>query len=168
MATKALPCVLLFLAASLAGCASTRDQSAADTPAASGSALPADSTSTGGVELSTAGSLPPGVQSAVVHFAFDSDVINAEGQRTVEGWARYLSANQTVTVRLEGHADERGTPDYNQALGERRAIAVRRALMNLGVLESQLSTASYGEIRPLAEGHDEAAWSQNRRVEFVR
>lgn len=166
MATKALPCVLLFLAASLAGCASTRDQSAADSTAGTSSSLPADST--GGVQLSTAGSLPPGVQSAVVHFAFDSDAINAEGQRTVEGWARYLSANQTVTVRLEGHADERGTPEYNQGLGERRAIAVRRALMNLGVLESQLSTVSYGEIRPLAEGHDEAAWSQNRRVEFVR
>lgn len=166
MATKALPCVLLFLAASLAGCASTRDQSAADNTAGTSSSLPADSS--GGVELSTAGSLPPGVQSAVVHFAFDSDAINAEGQRTVEGWARYLSANQTVTVRLEGHADERGTPEYNQGLGERRAIAVRRALMNLGVLESQLSTVSYGEIRPLADGHDEAAWSQNRRVEFAR
>lgn len=166
MATKALPCVLLFLAASLTGCASTRDQSAADNAAGASSSLPADSN--GGVELSTGSSLPPGVQSAVVHFAFDSDAINAEGQRTVEGWARYLSANQTVTVRLEGHADERGTPEYNQGLGERRSIAVRRALMNLGVLESQLSTVSYGEIRPLAEGHDEAAWSQNRRVEFVR
>ncbi|WP_091535629.1 peptidoglycan-associated lipoprotein Pal [Fontimonas thermophila] len=167
MASKTLPCVLLLLAASLTGCASTRDQSAATTPAGSTSAV-ATGPATGAVELSSDSALPPGVQNTVVYFAFDSDEISADAQQTIEAWARYLSANSAVHVRLEGHADERGTTEYNQALGERRANAVRRALINLGVPAGQLSVVSYGETRPAVQGHDESAWSKNRRVEFVR
>jgi peptidoglycan-associated lipoprotein len=70
-------------------------------------------------------------------------------------------------VRLEGHTDERGSPEYNIGLGERRAQAVRRALMLQGVTEAQVTTVSYGEERPAAAGQDETAWAKNRRVEFI-
>ncbi len=166
MASKALTCVLLLLGASLAGCASTRDKNGATGADTGASAYSEPATS--GVQLDVAGGLPAGVDSAVIYFAFDSDVIDAAGKRTVEGWARYLAANTGAVVRLEGHADERGTPEYNQGLGERRAIAVRRALLNLGVAANQLSTISYGETRPVQQGHSESAWSQNRRVEVAR
>jgi peptidoglycan-associated lipoprotein len=75
--------------------------------------------------------------------------------------------NPTVKVRLEGHCDERGTREYNIGLGDRRGQAVRRLLMFQGVPAGQIVTVSYGEERPAADGHDEAAWSQNRRVELV-
>ena len=81
--------------------------------------------------------------------------------------ARYLAANPTVRVRLEGHTDERGSREYNIGLGERRAQAVRRALLLQGATETQLSTVSYGAERPAAAGSNEAAWAQNRRVEIV-
>ncbi len=73
----------------------------------------------------------------------------------------------TARVRLEGHTDERGSREYNIGLGERRAQAVRRALLLQGVAEAQITTVSYGEERPAAEGNDEAAYAQNRRVELV-
>jgi peptidoglycan-associated lipoprotein len=78
-----------------------------------------------------------------------------------------LAANPTVRVRLEGHTDERGSREYNIGLGERRAQAVRRALLLQGATETQLSTVSYGAERPVAAGSNEAAWAQNRRVEIV-
>lgn len=168
MASRILSCALLLTAASLAGCASSRDRSGAETS----TTAPSAGQSTAGVRLDPDGAdlraLPPGVRSALVYFAFDSDAIDAEGQRTIEGWARYLTTSAAVSVRLEGHADERGTAEYNVGLGERRALAVRRALMNLGVPADRLSAISYGESRPAVQGSDESAWSQNRRVEVVR
>lgn len=169
MASKALPCLLLLLAASVTGCASTRDRNAATDDGSSSGAY-TSAPSDGGVRLAgdNAGALPPGVQSSVIYFAYDSDTIDSAGQQSVAAWARYLSANPTVTVRLEGHADERGTTQYNEALGERRALAVRAALTAAGAAVTQLNTLSYGEIRPAAQGHDEQAWAKNRRVEVVR
>ena len=78
--------------------------------------------------------------------------------------AHYLVAHPNLHVRLEGNTDERGSREYNIGLGERRAQAVRRAMLLQGVAETQLSTVSYGAERPAVEGHDEAAWSKNRRV----
>ena len=101
-----------------------------------------------------------------IHFAFDSSDISGENQAIVEGWAAYLAANAGAKVRLEGHCDERGTREYNVGLGERRANAVVQALTSRGVSQSQLSVTSFGEERPVAEGHDESAWTQNRRVEI--
>ena len=81
--------------------------------------------------------------------------------------ARVLKQNATVSVLIEGHCDERGTDEYNLALGERRAGAAKDFLVSLGIPENRLSTISYGESRPFAQGHDEEAWSQNRRAQFV-
>jgi peptidoglycan-associated lipoprotein len=85
----------------------------------------------------------------------------------VTATAHTLSGNPRLKLKLEGNTDERGTREYNIGLGERRAQAVRRALMLQGVAESQVSTVSFGAERPAAEGDDEAAWAKNRRVEVV-
>jgi peptidoglycan-associated lipoprotein len=85
----------------------------------------------------------------------------------VAAHARNLASHPNLKMKLEGNTDERGTREYNIGLGERRAQAVRRALMLQGVAESQLTTVSFGAERPAAEGDDEAAWAQNRRVELV-
>jgi peptidoglycan-associated lipoprotein len=103
----------------------------------------------------------------IIYFDFDKSEIKPEFADIVSTTAHNLSANPSLKVKLEGNTDERGTREYNIGLGERRAQAVRRALMLQGVAESQLSTVSFGAERPAAEGDDEAAWSQNRRVEVV-
>jgi len=103
----------------------------------------------------------------VVYFDFDSSEIKGEGTDIVAAHAKYLAANPSTRVRLEGHTDERGSREYNIGLGERRAQSVRRALLLQGAADAQISTVSYGEERPAAPGHDEAAWARNRRVEIV-
>lgn len=113
----------------------------------------------------TIGGLPG---SRVVYFDFDSSELKPEGQALVDAWGGYLSANPGVKVRLEGHADERGTREYNVALGERRANTVQQALTARGVGARQITVSSFGEERPVSLGHDEAAWGQNRRVEIVQ
>ncbi|HEX3838566.1 MAG TPA: peptidoglycan-associated lipoprotein Pal [Steroidobacteraceae bacterium] len=99
-----------------------------------------------------------------IYFAFDSSDINPEGTALISAHAHYLVAHSNLHVRLEGNTDERGSREYNIGLGERRAQAVRRAMLLQGVAETQLSTVSYGAERPAVEGHDESAWSKNRRV----
>ena len=103
----------------------------------------------------------------IVYFDFDSAEIRADSQSVVAAHARYLAGAPAQKVRLEGHADERGSREYNIGLGERRAQAVRRALLLQGVAEVQLSTVSYGEERPAVAGSDEQAYAANRRVEIV-
>jgi peptidoglycan-associated lipoprotein len=103
----------------------------------------------------------------IIYFAYDSSDIRSEYAEVVAAHGKFLSSNATVRVRLEGHSDERGTREYNIGLGERRAQTVRRALLLQGVQESQISTVSYGEERPAANGSDENAYSKNRRVEIV-
>ena len=102
----------------------------------------------------------------IIYFDFDSSEVRSEDTDTVAGHATVLSGNMRVNVRLEGHADERGSREYNIGLGERRSQAVRRLLLLQGVSAGQISTVSFGEERPVATGSDEAAWSQNRRVEI--
>jgi peptidoglycan-associated lipoprotein len=101
-----------------------------------------------------------------IYFDFDDQVIKAEFVSVVERHGKYLLANPALAVRLEGNADERGSPEYNLALGQRRAESVRKALKVLGVKDSQMEALSWGEERPAAAGHDEAAWSKNRRVDI--
>ena len=103
----------------------------------------------------------------VVYFDFDSSEIKGDGTDIVGAHAKYLANNPTARVRLEGHTDDRGSREYNIGLGERRAQSVRRALLLQGATEAQLSTVSYGAERPAVAGHDETAWSKNRRVEIV-
>jgi peptidoglycan-associated lipoprotein len=103
----------------------------------------------------------------IIYFDFDSAEIKGEGTDIVAAHAKYLSSNPNTRVRLEGHTDDRGSREYNIGLGERRAQAVRRALLLQGAADGQLSTVSYGAERPAVAGHDEAAWAKNRRVEIL-
>lgn len=102
-----------------------------------------------------------------VYFAFDSNVVDAANRAIVEENAAYLSANPQAKATLEGHTDERGTREYNLALGERRAQSVERMLRVLGISGNRVSAMSYGEEKPAAMAHDESAWRLNRRVEFI-
>lgn len=98
-----------------------------------------------------------------VFFGYDSSTVSTQGQDTLERQAAWLQAHPQVTITIEGHADERGTREYNLALGDRRASAVRNYLITLGVAANRVSTISYGKERPAVLGSDESAWSQNRR-----
>lgn len=106
-------------------------------------------------------------QNRTVYFDYDRDEVKAEFREIVAANGRYLAANPAARVRLEGHADERGSREYNIGLGERRAQAVKQALLLQGAGASQLATVSYGEERPATTGSDEESWALNRRVEIV-
>ncbi len=103
----------------------------------------------------------------IIYFEYDRAEIKPEFVPIVTAHAKYINANSNNKVRLEGHSDERGSREYNIGLGERRAQAVRRALMLQGVTEAQITTVSYGEERPAVQGSDESAYAKNRRVELV-
>jgi len=103
----------------------------------------------------------------VIYFDYDKSDIKSEYVSVVAAHAKFLNGNAGRKVRLEGHTDERGSREYNIGLGERRAQAVRRALLLQGVREDQITTVSYGEERPAVAGSDEAAYAKNRRVELV-
>jgi peptidoglycan-associated lipoprotein len=119
----------------------------------------------GGRYGATGGAGGPG---NVVFFEFDSSELSPAGRDVVNAQARFLVANPSARVRLEGHTDERGTREYNVGLGERRASTVMQALISAGVAPSQMTLISYGEERPVSTLSDETGWAQNRRVEIVR
>jgi peptidoglycan-associated lipoprotein len=102
-----------------------------------------------------------------VFFDFDSYTLRADGRSALDANARLLRDNSNAKIVIEGHCDERGTVEYNQALGERRAQAARDYLAQAGITDSRLRTVSYGKERPFDPGHDEAAWAKNRRAHFV-
>jgi peptidoglycan-associated lipoprotein len=102
-----------------------------------------------------------------VHFDYDSAAVKSSERQNVQAVAEALKSDSTVKVLIEGHCDERGTEEYNRSLGDRRALALRQALVKQGVDASRVRTLSYGEDRPVDPGHNEAAWKQNRRGEFV-
>jgi peptidoglycan-associated lipoprotein len=107
------------------------------------------------------------LQQQTIFFAFDNATISSDYKDMLATHAAYLSSNPAVKVTIEGHADERGTPEYNIALGERRAEAVAKYLQALGAQESQISIVSYGEEKPLVREHTEAAYAKNRRAVLV-
>jgi peptidoglycan-associated lipoprotein len=98
-----------------------------------------------------------------VYFSYDKSDITPEARKILENQAAWMKTNGSVTVTIEGHCDERGTREYNLALGERRATAVKNVLVALGIPASRVSTISYGKERPAVVGSTEAAWAQNRR-----
>lgn len=104
---------------------------------------------------------------APIYFDFDRSFIRDDAKPGLQAVAAALKADGALKLGLEGHCDDRGTAEYNLALGERRVSAAKRYLNNLGVAASRLTTLSYGEERPVDPGHDEAAWAKNRRVEFI-
>ena len=102
-----------------------------------------------------------------VLFDFDKSEVKEDGRKTCQVVADYLKKNPAAKLQIEGHCDERGTSEYNMALGERRATAVMTYLVSLGVPKAALSTVSFGKEKPLDPGHDEGAWAKNRRAHFV-
>lgn len=173
MITKAATLAMLVLAAA---CASNKSKTdAGDGSGSSGSSSSPYSSPSG----NSAGSSVVGKPTAsggngtmpsahTIYFQYDKAELTAEGAATAEAWAAYLAANPSLKIRLEGHTDERGSREYNVALGERRGNTVLSAMTSRGVSERQLSVTSFGEERPVSLGHDESAWAQNRRVEIVQ
>jgi peptidoglycan-associated lipoprotein len=103
---------------------------------------------------------------SVIHFDFDRSDIRPDDQPNLERKAAILRTNAGIKLRISGHADERGSDEYNLALGNRRALSAKQSLVNQGVEADRIETVSFGEERPVDPGHDESAWFQNRRDEF--
>ena len=170
---KSLVLLAVVLAASLAvsGCGSKKPK--ADANAGANTSQPGvDTSGARPPQASDEGADAPGplegmLAKRTIYFDFDSSEIKGDGTDIVAAHAKYLAKNGPMKIRLEGHTDERGSREYNIGLGERRAQAVRRALLLQGAAEGQISTVSYGEERPAAAGSDDAAWAKNRRVEIV-
>ena len=106
-------------------------------------------------------------KSDTVHFDYDSSVVKSGEKSKVAAVASYLKANTADAVEIEGHCDERGTEEYNRSLGERRAQALRELLVASGISADRVHTVSFGKDKPAKDGHNEAAWSKNRRSEFI-
>ena len=102
-----------------------------------------------------------------IYFDFDKSNIRQDQRARIEKNASFLKQNKDAKIRIEGNCDERGTNEYNMALGERRALSAKKYLKNLGIHEDRMHTISFGEEKPLLHGHDEYSWAQNRRDDFV-
>lgn len=102
-----------------------------------------------------------------VHFPFDVDALQDADRATIQAHGQYLSKNSNAKVRVAGNCDERGSSEYNLGLGQRRANNTKKALITAGASASQIETVSFGEEKPLATGHNETAWAQNRRADIV-
>ena len=178
---------VLAAAALLAACQTAPEEAASTAGAGTAAAPPAAPAQPSGVAAAPVTTAPssattvtavpppePGTQEDLVvnvgdrvFFDFDRSVIKAEAAKTLERQAAWLKRYPQATVTIEGHTDERGTREYNLALGERRAAAVKNFLVSLGIDPGRISTISYGKERPAAIGHNEAAWAQNRRAVTV-
>ncbi len=164
---SALPALLCVSALTLAGCSGKKpapvEPQAVDETETVGVVESLDSTPLAlgiGEGRTTEGMLP-------VYFAFDSSKIPADQVSRMEVNADFMKKNNTVSVRIEGNCDPRGTQEYNMALGERRALTAKSYLQSLGIAAERLSTVSYGKERLLFPGYDEMAWAQDRRDDFV-
>lgn len=135
---------------------------------AGGSASGTSQSQVASVDLAANRNADQGKLPRVVYFDFDSFVVKEEYRPVIEGHAKLLSNDRSARLSVEGHTDERGGREYNLALGQKRAEAVAKSLVLLGARENQLEAVSFGEERPAAQGSDESAWAQNRRVELNR
>ena len=178
---KRISFAALAIAAGLSGCATTAEDpqsTSATSPSSSSSSSPS-STGTAarsGVGPGTAvpptrsgssGSLSPDLKRSV-YFEFDKYDVKPEYRALVEANARWLKSNPKARLVIEGNADEQGSREYNLALGQKRAESVSKMMTLMGVRSEQVEAISYGEERPRSEGHDEKAWSQNRRSDFAQ
>lgn len=167
----------LVLAVALAGCSSVKlddvpveDRSAssiAGQPGAGGGAATESRVAPVAADSAAGTAAGPANVARIIYFDYDSYVIKPEFQSLIEGHARFLKANNGRRIAIEGHTDERGGREYNLALGQRRAEAVRRALGLLGIPDNQAEAVSFGKEKPAMPGSDESAWSRNRRAEIV-
>ena len=135
--------------------------------AAGGTSGAAGAGGVAGVQVGSDASAQPASLERIVYFDYDSFAIRPEFAASLEANARYLNANNSRRVALEGHTDERGGREYNLALGQKRAEAVRRALGLLGVSDNQMEAVSFGEEKPAMTGFDEPSFAKNRRVELT-
>ena len=167
--------VTTLLAALLAGCSSgvklsdvpVEDKSGSTNSASASGVNQAQGSGVANVVTDKADSgIGPAGVSHVVYFDYDSFVIKSEAMPVIESHARFLQSNKQRKAMLQGHTDERGGREYNLALGQKRAEAVQRRLMQMGVSESQIEAVSYGKEKPAAQGADEASYAKNRRVEL--
>ncbi len=163
MRLKALSIALLASAAFISGCGSKEKK---DENSAGGSTPPAIETAP--MSFDPAGSDSgkiPGLQT--IQFDYDSSKLTSDARAKIKGNAEWLKANPSVNIQIEGHCDARGTTEYNLALGERRAKAVKDYIVTLGVATGRVSIISMGEEKPLVAGETEAAYAKNRRGNFV-
>jgi peptidoglycan-associated lipoprotein len=162
--SRLLPFVLTAL---VAACATTEEQK----PAASApqsSAAPAPLPSARPAERGQAvAAKTVALGKNSIYFDYDSNDIKPEFRSVLEDYAKYLRENASLKARIEGNADERGSREYNVALGQRRAETVMKSLMLLGVPERRMEAISYGEEKPRRTGHDDASWAENRRGDLV-
>jgi peptidoglycan-associated lipoprotein len=166
MKKQALLVIFLLIAAALTGCqtpgrnpAGVYGSTGMDDAYGTAGIIPLAGRFTGGTEY-------PGMFAPVL-FAYDSSQVAAGERAKVEAVAQHLKQNPNQAVIIEGHCDERGSREYNLALGERRALAVRSYLAGLGIEAERIQTKSMGEESPAAQGHNESAWRLNRRGEFI-
>lgn len=177
--------VAALLAVFIAGCASTpteapvEDKSGAAAAGAGTGGATTAGTGTGGVTGTTTGGGAGGtganplrdpnniLSKRSVYFEYDSFTVSEQYRPIIEAHANYLAANRNARATLQGHGDERGAREYNIALGQKRADAVKRMMTLLGVQEIQIETVSFGEEKPKNPGHDESAWAENRRVDIL-
>ena len=164
---------IVAAAALLSACSSTKLQEAPkveEKPAAQAPTPPADNREIRPVETPSVDPLndPKGVlANRSVYFDFDSYVVRDDGKPVVENHSAYLTKNKQRKVLIQGNTDERGGTEYNLALGQKRAEAVRKSMAALGVSDSQMEAVSLGEEKPKATGSNEAAWAENRRADIV-
>ncbi|PIP89101.1 MAG: peptidoglycan-associated lipoprotein [Bdellovibrionales bacterium CG12_big_fil_rev_8_21_14_0_65_38_15] len=158
-----LSVLILGLSVALTGCGSSSKKASSDSSMSSPDSSSEDSSLelNGDSDSNKAGGL------STVFFEYDSSTLSSSARSTLEGNVSFLKDNTSVEVQIEGHCDERGGVQYNLALGERRAKAVRDYMVAMGVEKSRVTTISFGKERPLAFGHDNSAWGQNRRANFV-
>lgn len=163
---SALVVASLFLAA----CASTTkpaETKPAEPVKQAAEPVKTDTASQAQVEAEKMAAALQALQSESIYFDFDKSGIKTEYRNTLQHHADWLKAHDKDTVTLEGNADERGSSEYNMALGNRRADSVHRALVAMGIDGSRIKDVSFGEEKPRASCHEEKCWSQNRRVDFV-
>lgn len=167
-ATLALASSLLLAACSSTPIAEAPASSRSATPAGGTAGAPSPQSAVAPVETrSTApGTVGPADAARVVYFDYDSATIRPEFRSALDAHARHLAAHRDRKLTIAGHTDERGGREYNLALGQQRAEAVRRAIELLGVSAAQVETVSFGEEKPVASSHEESAWSRNRRAEL--
>jgi peptidoglycan-associated lipoprotein len=168
--------MILVAAAALAGCASKETQSDAPvTDRSAGTSQPQASTGAGTMTRPSAQTGVAGnplkdpsniLSKRSVFFDYDSMSLKEEYRPLVQAHSRYLGDKRDSRVRIEGNCDERGSREYNLALGQRRAESVKKVMTALGVSDGRIETISYGEEKPMAQGHDESAYSQNRRADI--
>jgi peptidoglycan-associated lipoprotein len=166
---RSLPSLALIVSsvALLAACSSTKVNDTSATDASNGRGAATGQVGSGSGTMDPLNDPNSPLAKRSVFFEFNSYAIENEYRPTVEAHARYLAANKNRNVVIQGNTDDRGSAEYNLALGQKRADAVRRGLALQGVAESQMEAVSFGKEKPRALGNNEAAWAENRRADIV-